>query len=74
MTVEEVEMKSRRSLVQNVIAGEVLLALFVLAKWEEEKLLVVCVQVMWEWEMTGDVIGEGWMRRLRSCGGVLESL
>ena len=49
MTVEEVEMKSRRSLVQNVIAGEVLLALFVLAKWEEEKLLVVCAQVMWGW-------------------------
>ena len=67
-------MKSRRSLLQSVTAGEVLLVALVLVKWEEEKLLVVCVQVMWEWEMTGDVIGEGWMRRLRSCGGVLESL
>ena len=41
MIMEEVERKSRRSLLQSVTAGEVLLAVFVLAEWVEEKLLVV---------------------------------
>ena len=46
MIMEEVEMQSRRSLLQSVTAGEALWAVFVLVKWVEEKLLVVCVQVM----------------------------
>ena len=46
MVMEEVEMKSRRSLLQSVAVGEVLLAGL---NWEEEKLLVMCVQAMWEW-------------------------
>ena len=49
MIMEEVEMKSRRSLLQSVAVGEVLLAVFLLVNWEEEKLLVVYVQAMWEW-------------------------
>ena len=35
MVVEEVEMKSRRNLLQSVAVEEVLLAAFLLVNWEE---------------------------------------
>ena len=44
MIVDDVEMKSRRSLPQSVAAGEVLLAEFVLVKWVGEMAGEECVE------------------------------